>query len=124
MPPQVWHDDGLQVKGIDPKLVILQKAIKRRLARRCGGHGDNFAATGSATRTTLLRSSTAQYEEKHFKTLGQDLYSLAARHRHGCEEAEVLDVDAARPRRVCGAGQDAAHRHQHAGLGDASTTDF
>jgi hypothetical protein len=117
---------GYKSRGIDPKLVILQKAV------------EVLAAAGAAVTVgalqrlvsdpdddTLTSQFDGQYEDRHFKALRQDLYSLGARHRRLFEAPETLDIDA-----LLGRGPHAAPGRTRltilntGGLGDVAATDF
>jgi hypothetical protein len=117
---------GYKSKGIDPKLVILQKAIEALTA------APGAAVTVSAIQRlvkeqdeALLAQFDGQYEDKHFKALATDLYSLAIKHQRLLDGAERLDVDALLGRGTFAVpGKTRLTVINTQSLGDADTTDF
>lgn len=116
---------GYRSRSIDPKLVILQKSIEVLAAAGSAVTVDALQKLVSDQDDALLVKFDGQYEERHFRTLRQDLFSLSAQHRRLFEAPEALDVDA-----LLGRGASAVPGRTRltvlstGALGDAATTDF
>ncbi|AWM41971.1 AAA-like domain protein [Gemmata obscuriglobus] len=116
---------GYRGRGIDPKLVILQKAIEVLVAAGRAVTVDTLQKLVSDQDDALLMEFDGQYEERHFRTLRQDLYSLGARHRRLFEAPEALDIDALLGRGAFAApGRTRLTVLNTGALGDAATIDF
>ncbi|MDY3553546.1 DUF87 domain-containing protein [Gemmata sp. JC717] len=116
---------GYRSRGIDPKLVILQKAIEVLAAAGSAVTVDTLQKLVSDQDDALLMEFDGQYEERHFRTLRQDLYSLGARHRRLFEAPEALDIDALLGRGAFAApGRTRLTVLNTGALGDAATVDF
>jgi hypothetical protein len=117
---------GYRSRGIDPKLVILQKAIEALAA------APGPAVTVKALQKlvadqddTLLAQFDGQFEDKHFRGLATDLMTLGLRHRRLLEGTEVLDMDALLGRGAFTApGKTRLTIINTQSLGAADTTDF
>lgn len=117
---------GYKSKGIDPKLVILQKAIEVLAAATAVTVSVNtLQRLVKDQDDALLTQFDGQYEDKYFRGLATDLYSLGAKHRRLLEGAESLDVDALLGRGAFAVpGKTRLTIINTQSLGDANTTDF
>lgn len=85
---------GYKSRNPDPKLVILQKAIETLAVAGQPVTAKTIQKLVSDKDDALLTQFDGQYEEKHFKTLATDLFTVAHQHRRLLEEGEPFDVDA------------------------------
>jgi hypothetical protein len=85
---------GYKAKTIDPKLVILQKGIEVLAAAGGAVTVKALHALLEDQDDALLSRFDGNYEEKHFRALRQDLYSIGAMHNRLFESPEALDIDA------------------------------
>jgi hypothetical protein len=85
---------GYKSKGVDPKLVILQKGIEALAAAGQPITAKSLQKLVEQQDEALLALFDGQFEVKHFKALATDLLVLSHSHRRLLEGGEELDVDA------------------------------
>jgi DNA helicase HerA-like ATPase len=90
----LWGMMGFRVKGQDPKLAILAKAID--VLARAPGQVVNLANLRRliAERDDALLVEVDGFEDKHFRKLAEELQTLSLMRQRLFEGGEALDMDA------------------------------
>jgi hypothetical protein len=117
---------GFKSRGVDPKLVILQKALE--VLASASGQTVTLKAVQRLVQDrdeALLTLLDGQYEDRHFKNLGTELLTLSHMHKNLLDGTETLDVDSLLGRRTGSVrGKTRLSIINTQFLGDAQAQDF